>query len=225
MKTFADRVEALGAEKFPEFSQLGKFTFFLPVDSSFQDLQPVLVEAEVVRGHIVPGHLLFSRPRQRRGEAVVTSQHRTGDWLEDRLDLAVVAAITSSQAGPGVESQTLVGNTRHPRGRVRANILLADIALSNGVLHLIDKPLVLMTRRMTEVVRADSPRYRMFYKLTLPVRDLLQQTRTLLVPTNQALQALEGEVVSEDSWRLHFLPELILEEEIKRHNVSAVRTF
>ena len=36
MKTFADRVQSLGREKFPEFSQIGKFTFFLPVDASFQ---------------------------------------------------------------------------------------------------------------------------------------------------------------------------------------------
>ena len=36
VKTFADRVQSLGGEKFPEFSQIGKFTFFLPVDSAFQ---------------------------------------------------------------------------------------------------------------------------------------------------------------------------------------------
>ena len=36
MKIFADRIQSLGREKFPEFSQMGKFTFFLPVDSSFQ---------------------------------------------------------------------------------------------------------------------------------------------------------------------------------------------
>ena len=180
-----------------------------------------------MRGHIVPGHLLFSRPRRGRGEARTTSQYSSG--LEARLELSVVAALSWSQAGGAeVESRTLVGNTRHHRGAVRAGIVLPDIALHNGVLHLIDKPLVILARRMEDLVTADSPRYRTFHSHLQgqagSVRALLQQTRTLLVPTNQAFQALEDPVVSEEMMRLHFLPELILEEEIKRHNVSAVRT-
>ncbi len=38
MKKFAEQILRLGSEKFPEFSAYGKFTFFLPVDSSFQVL-------------------------------------------------------------------------------------------------------------------------------------------------------------------------------------------
>ena len=183
------------------------------------------MDEAVVRGHIVPGHLLFSRPRRQRGEARTTSQYSSG--LEARLELSVVAALSWSQAGGAeVESRTLVGNTRHHRGAVTAQVLLGDIALHNGVIHLIDRPLVIMARRMVEVVTANSPRYRTFHSHLEggAVRNLLQQTRTLLVPTNQAFQALEDQVVSEEMMRLHFLPELILEEEIKQHNVSAVRT-
>ena len=36
VKTFAERVKSLGMENFPQFSETGKFTIFLPVDSSFQ---------------------------------------------------------------------------------------------------------------------------------------------------------------------------------------------
>ena len=185
----------------------------------------MLVDDDVVRSHIVPGHCLFSRPRRQRGETRETRQYSSVQPVQYRLELSVVAAITSSQAGPRVESQTLVGNTRHHRGVVTANILLGDITLTNGVLHLIDKPLVLMTRRMVEVVTADSPRYRTFHShlQSLPVGDLFQQTRTLLVPTHQAFQALEDGALSEEIIKLHFLPELILEEEIKRHNVSEVK--
>ena len=32
---FAKRVEQLGFDKFPEFSQYGKMTFFLPIDRAF----------------------------------------------------------------------------------------------------------------------------------------------------------------------------------------------
>ncbi len=38
VKKFAEQILRLGSEKFPEFSAYGKFTFFLPVDSSFQVL-------------------------------------------------------------------------------------------------------------------------------------------------------------------------------------------
>ena len=92
-----------------------------------------MVDEEVVRGHLVPHHLLFSRPRRGRDQA--TAQYRSG--LEDRTELSVVAKMTSSQSGPGVESLTLVGNTNHHRGLVNANILLGDISVNNGVIHLI----------------------------------------------------------------------------------------
>jgi hypothetical protein len=36
VKKFSDQILRLGSDKFPEFSAYGKFTFFLPVDSSFQ---------------------------------------------------------------------------------------------------------------------------------------------------------------------------------------------
>ena len=36
VNTFYRRVEQLGRDKFPQFSQYGKMTFFIPVDSAFR---------------------------------------------------------------------------------------------------------------------------------------------------------------------------------------------
>ena len=71
-----------------------------------QDVQAALVDEDVVRGHIVPNHLLFSKPRRGRVEAQATSQYSSG--LEDRMSLSVVAKLISSEAGPRAESLTLV---------------------------------------------------------------------------------------------------------------------
>ena len=36
INTFNRRVEQLGRDKFPQFEQYGKMTFFIPVDSAFR---------------------------------------------------------------------------------------------------------------------------------------------------------------------------------------------
>ena len=222
-------------EKFPQFSETGKFTLFLPVDSSFQvrggdgvvppdrdvqEVQPGLVDEEVVRGHLVPGHLLFSRPRRGRDQA--TAQYRSG--LEDRTELSVVAKMVSGQAGPAVESLTLVGDTKHQRGLVTANIILGDISVNNGVIHLIDKPLVILTSSMVELVTDSNPRYRTFlsYLQLVSAKDRLVETRTLLVPTERAFSEFESEEVSEEMINSHLLSDLVLQSDIESHNSSSV---
>ncbi len=44
------------------FDRTGVNTFFVPVDSVFEEMSEALVTADVVRGHVVPGELLFTRP-------------------------------------------------------------------------------------------------------------------------------------------------------------------
>ena len=46
--------------------------------------------------------------------------------------------------GPVVESKTITGTKKHKRGVVEANIVKANIPVQNGIVHLIDKPLVIM---------------------------------------------------------------------------------
>ena len=47
-----------------------------------------------------------------------------------------------------VESITTYGTKKHKRGSVRANIVKANIPVQNGIVHLIDRPLVVMANTL-----------------------------------------------------------------------------
>lgn len=49
-----------------------------------------------------------------------------------------------------MESKTMTGTKQHRRGTVEANIVKANIPVQNGIVHLIDKPLVIMANTLYE---------------------------------------------------------------------------
>ena len=49
-----------------------------------------------------------------------------------------------------VESITTWGTKKHKRGSVRANIVKGNIPVQNGIVHLIDRPLVVMANTLHE---------------------------------------------------------------------------
>ena len=81
-----------------------------------------------------------------------------------------------------------------------------------------------MTRSMLEVV-SDSPRYTSFFSNLPASMGRLNKTKTLLVPTNQALESLEDQEMDDERINLHFLTDLILESEIKDFNSSKVTPY
>ena len=60
-------------------------------------------------------------------------------------------------AGPIVESKTITGTKKHKRGTVAANIVMANIPVQNGIVHLIDKPLVIMANTLHEHLCSGPP--------------------------------------------------------------------
>ena len=61
IQQFANRLAIIGMDKFPQLNQYGKFTFFIPVDEAFKSLRVGTIDEEVVKAHIVPDALLFTR--------------------------------------------------------------------------------------------------------------------------------------------------------------------
>ena len=122
------------------------------------------VDQEVVRAHIVPDVLLFTRPQLRRAAAHPTLQFNSS---RHSIDLRVMAKLDMRNNGesqsligrdcltvcplvPVVESITTVGTKKHKRGSVRANIVKGNIPVQNGIVHLIDRPLVVMANSLHE---------------------------------------------------------------------------
>ncbi|GLH15953.1 Fasciclin-1 [Gryllus bimaculatus] len=103
------------------FEALGKFTFFVPVDEGFKPPpRPEKIDQKVIDGHVVPGHVLFTRPTP-AGQAYDTLAF--GDMLR---------------------SDTILGDKSHGNGVVMAEIVHPNIPVKNGVVHLIHRPLMVV---------------------------------------------------------------------------------
>jgi len=230
VKKFYRRVQQLGLEKFPQFTQYGKMTFFLPVDSAFSDLRVGTVDEEVVRAHVVPEVVLFTKPQLRRVESYRTVQYNTS---RDSSDLRVMAKVDLRENVAVVESITTYGTKKHKRGSVRANIVKANIPVQNGIVHLIDRPLVVMANTLYDHLCVkkidDKLRFTEFSKYLQKFPLLCERIRrtsdaTILVPTNEAFKSLSPQELearmTEDGERiigLHYLdhPPAILADDVR----------
>ena len=118
-----------------------------------QSLQAVLIDEEVIRSHIIPGQVLFTKPQRRRAESKPTLQYSTS---KGSMSLKVMARMSQKTEGgetkPVVESQTLVGNKQHKRGLVQARVVVGNIPVRSGVVHLISNPLVIQTGTVLELM-------------------------------------------------------------------------
>ena len=133
-----------------------------------------------------------------------------------------------------VESQTLVGNKQHPRGVVEARIVKGDIPVQSGIVHLIDRPLVIVTNTLAQMVAVGQRVSSRLYSSVLhtaccqaghrfqifaahlqnypELGQRIEQTwqGTILIPTREAFERVRGRDLDETILGLHFLPETIL---------------
>ena len=117
-KKFAERLETLGLGKgnFTEFNSFGKFTFFLPIDSAFeviisliffhiilwlsyQNLTLSTIDYEVVRAHMVPDRLMFTKPQKRRVESMPTVQYNASRGSSNLRVMAKVFVKDNGEVG------------------------------------------------------------------------------------------------------------------------------
>jgi len=205
---FAAQIAKLGWDKFPEFSGYGKFTFFIPVDEAFQSMDKALVDEEVVRSHMIPSNVIFTHPivAKLRGKF---DMFRTEQYKQSTQEMKVNISLYEGEDGvPKVKSWTSRGNKRHPRGNVVSSIVKGNIPVQNGVIHLIDIPLVILAKTLWESLtqnKTENLRFSKFAELVLqnpPLLDIIKNIRmddnddtangaTIFVPTNSAFESLE----------------------------------
>jgi len=215
----------LGQSKFPEYFAYGKSTFFIPVDQSFEELDKGLVDEVVVRAHIAPGNLLFTNPVQRKDKE--PELYHTLQYKQSSMEVKVVVSLFEDEDGKvKVQSQTMTGNRNHLRGKVVANIIKANIPVQNGVVHLIDQPLVILAKSVWEMLDPTKPenkRFSKFANMVLENPDLLKKMQdtksiesddqkngaTIFVPTNSAFEELSSsgrmDHLTSEVLGLHFL--------------------
>ena len=160
----------------------------------------------------------------REEEEVLEGSRRHGQsYRPDQQSLGVV-----------VRSNTVVGDRVHPRGMVVARIVRANIPVANGVVHLIDKPLMIVAKSIFEYVseegRQPGNRLSRFAALLRDKGGLFAETileakrGTLLAPSDEAFARVDRDrldfVLGNDYLRaemlgLHFVRERLVSTDVR----------
>ncbi|XP_025155030.1 fasciclin-1-like [Harpegnathos saltator] len=134
VRTFRQRIVIEKKEAI--FKAQGRYTFFIPVDEGFKpEPRPQKIDQLVIDGHVIPNHVLFTAPTQDN------KQHETLVFSDN---LKVTVSFLKAHNKVYVKSNTLVGDSNHPTGVVLAEIVKANIPVRNGVVHLIQRPLMVV---------------------------------------------------------------------------------
>lgn len=177
------------------FEVAGKHTFFFPVDSAFNVIDRKYIDAKVIEAHIVPGKLLVT-------SLIPTPEWQTVAWQKDGVQVNVSLQPSGVREGAVmVRSNTVVGDRFHGSGMVVSRIVKGNIPVENGVVHLIDKPLMVVARSLFDyVMQEGADRSNRLYQFAQLVRDkgglfgemlLESKDGTLLAPSNEAFQKLD----------------------------------
>jgi len=177
------------------FEVAGKHTFFFPVDAAFEVIDRKYIDAKVIEAHIVPGKLLLT-------SLIPTPEWQTVAWQKNGVQVNVSLQPSGVREGAVmVRSNTVVGDRFHGSGMVVSRIVKGNIPVQNGVVHLIDKPLMVVARSLYDyVMQEGATRSNRLYEFAQLVRDkgglfgemlLESKEGTLLAPTNEAFRKLD----------------------------------
>ncbi|XP_011502138.1 PREDICTED: fasciclin-1 [Ceratosolen solmsi marchali] len=240
VRTFQQRVKL--TEKSNIFSAEGKFTFFIPVDEGFKPLPRAdKIDRQVIDGHVIPNHVLFTAP---------TPSNKPYETLAFGDNLKVTISFSTDHTDKNTEkyyvkSDTLVGDASHPTASVLAEIVKPNIPVKNGVIHLIQNPLMVVDTTVVEFIQSwkdkeDGPLYK-FYEMMRDQGDEFMKSVsrypnvTLFAPRNAAWEEPGVKLILQDKKRLkellnlhyvrEYLPlEIIEKKTIRQVNTAAPRT-
>lgn len=101
-------------------------TFFIPVDSGIDPQKYKMIDRKIILRHVIPNHVLFTRPSEKH---VVTL------YDEDESPYSLSFEKTNDKSFVKYTSKESIYE------EFSSEIILSDIPLKNGVVHLISQPL------------------------------------------------------------------------------------
>ncbi|KAJ8667181.1 hypothetical protein QAD02_008843 [Eretmocerus hayati] len=164
LRTFAQRVKEINRSNV--FSAEGKYTFFIPVDEGFKpNARPRKIDKQVIDGHVIPNHVLFTAP---------TQSNKPYETLAFGDNLKVTISFSTEHSDKGahkyyVKSDTLIGDSEHPTASVLAEIVKPNIPVKNGVVHLIQNPLMVVDTTVQGFVEVSLSNLLAFLPLFQPI--------------------------------------------------------
>lgn len=118
------------------YEEEGPHTFFFPVDN-LTDVKFNMIDLCVLQAHIIKNAVLFTKP---------TPKNFPFETTANGENAYVIVTFFEEDSKTFVKSTTLSGDSNHPLGEVIVEILEANVPVSNGVVHLISQPLMVIER-------------------------------------------------------------------------------
>ncbi len=84
-----------------------------------------------------------------------TGSNISGPGKSSRRYVQSLLIGSSSSTTVKVKSTTVQGSRNHPRENVKANIVRGNIPVANGVVHLIDKPLIIVASPLWDYLQEE----------------------------------------------------------------------
>lgn len=205
------------------FGKEGRYTFFVPIDSSYKHFEDV--DKTVIEGHIIPSHVLFTEPTPAEKPFATVA-------FSDSMQVTIAFTSEGRKHKTRVKSNTVIGDEKHGSGIVLAEIVKANIPVRNGVVHLIDRPLMVVDNTVQEFVesfkdREDGPLFEFQKVLSTKVDSGFlkglgeMKNFTLFAPSNEAWRnpaaraALSNRTLLNEVIRLHIVDQRLPLEHIK----------
>ncbi|XP_008560622.1 fasciclin-1 isoform X1 [Microplitis demolitor] len=226
IRTFRQRVLLNNKEDI--FKAEGGYTFFIPDEEGFKpSVRPTKIDHQVIDGHVIPNHVLFTAP---------TPNDRPYNTLANTDNFKVTISFIRDPDNSKkiyVKSNTLVGDATHPTGVVLAEIVKANIPVKNGVVHLIQRPLMVVDSTVQQFLaeKEDGPVYKFYQAIRDYGDDFMDiitrlQDITLFAPSNAAWDEegvkhiLQDKKRFKDILNLHYVREKLPLDKIKQKSLN-----
>ncbi|CAH1730246.1 unnamed protein product [Chironomus riparius] len=247
VRSFYQRVVISKKEQL--YSADGFHTFFIPVEEGFKPPpRPDLIDKKVIDGHVIPNHVIFT-------SSAPLDQPFETEAFEDNLK--VTATFFTQNDGKSsktyVKSNTVVGDAKHTAGVVLAEVVLGNIPVKNGVVHLIHRPLMVVDTTVAKFLemmerrhyhysskervnkeKEDGPLFK-FYEVIMDVGGEFMQAInsmrdvTLFAPSNEAWNRPEVRNILANKQKmreilnLHLVSERYSAEKIRSNNNQIIQ--
>ncbi|KAH9387563.1 fatty acid synthase beta subunit fas1 [Tyrophagus putrescentiae] len=170
------------------FSAAGRNTFFLPTNL---EAGKAGVDRYVIKAHVIGKQSLFVRTL---GEKVEHNTLASDDNVEVKLSLSNQTSRFSVDKVYFIQTNTVKNDKAHHLGKVLSRLSFANIPVRNGIIHIIDKPLMLMDLSVRDFLH-QQPKLRRFTELLDKNREIIsemdrQTHKTILAPDDNAFENL-----------------------------------
>lgn len=185
------------------FNMSGKNTFFIPINQALNTIQHEqdLIDKQVVHGHIVPGKVLFTRTIQSSTDQ--SESLAFTDNLKVFISMENVTSPNDQDMAYYVKSNTVAGDISHDKGTVIARVVRGNIPVKNGVVHLIDRPLMVVASNIVSYLQEENGQLSQFHQLMrehyadLTHSLVVDQDLTVFAPSNEAFKMVNKKSLNE----------------------------